>query len=372
MTLHEIAVAALLVLHGGLFAVLLTNLVYLRRTRVTADDWPRTEGWPTVSVLIPARNEESNLQRLLPSLAAQTYPHLEVVVVDDASEDGTWRVLQEALTAFEDAGHALRLVQGNGPPADWLGKPHALYQASRVASGSCYVFLDADSRLRHPDAVRDLVARFRSRSDGAAPVVMSGLPRYDDTGAAALLTGLVPFSILSALPLPLVPRTRSASIGALNGQCWMIEANAYHEHEPHQVHRDEILEDVQIGRTLKRRGLRLHFVDLSDVLAVRMYERFSDAWRGFRKNAYLLAGGRVATFVPLWVGYALTFVVAPWLSLSLLATIFALKGGCDLSQRLPLWLPLFAPASLLLASLLQFDSAVSHWTGRVAWKGRSL
>ncbi|MEM6783492.1 MAG: glycosyltransferase family 2 protein [Bacteroidota bacterium] len=369
-------VAVLGALHVGMALVLLANLAYLRRTRRPL---PRLVAAPSVSVLVPARNEENNLRRLLPTLAAQTYASVEVVVVDDASEDATWAVLEAHAAAFETAGHTLRPVRGEGPPTGWLGKPHALYQATRHATGEVFVFLDADTDLRDPEALQRLVARFASCEAASGPdaAAMSGLPHYRDRGGAALLTSLVPFSILSALPLALVPRTRAASVGALNGQVWAIRADAYRRLEPHATHRANILEDVEIGRTLKREGLRLHFVDLADCVAVRMYGTLAEAWRGFRKNAYLLAGGHPATFVPLWLLYAALFVVGPWLALALgvpwlLASSVALKGGCDLARRLPLWLPVVVPLVFVLANVLQSDSAVSHWTGRVAWKGRTV
>ncbi|MEL6771803.1 MAG: glycosyltransferase family 2 protein [Bacteroidota bacterium] len=373
----EVALAVLGAMHAGMALVLLVNLAYLRRTR-TPHPVP-DKALPAVSVLVPARNEENNLRRLLPSLAAQIYPHIEVIVVDDASDDATWDVLHEHASAFETAGHTLHPVRGDGPPAGWLGKPHALYQATRNATGEVFVFLDADTALLGSDALRRLVERFVSCETASGPdaTAMSGLPLYRDRGGAALLTSLVPFSILSALPLPLVPRTRAPSVGALNGQVWAIRSEAYLQHEPHATHRDDILEDVQIGRTLKREGLWLHFVDLADCVSVRMYGTLGEAWRGFRKNAYLLAGGRPATFAPLWLLYAALFVVGPWLAFAggvpwLLVSAVALKGGCDLARRLPLWLPVVAPLVFALANVLQLDSALSHWTGRVAWKGRSV
>ncbi|MEM8599590.1 MAG: glycosyltransferase [Bacteroidota bacterium] len=377
---HNVAFLAALAVHVAMVGVLAHNLVYLRQSRTgRGAKQRRASAPPAVTVLVPARNEDVNLRRLLPSLAAQRYPDLSVVVVDDASEDGTWDVLQAAVPAFADAGHTLHAIRGHGPPAGWLGKPHALYQATRHARGDLFVFLDADTDLLDPAALHRLVERFDTcaLASGADDTVMSGLPRYRDRRGAALLTSLVPFSILSALPLALVPRTSAPSVGALNGQVWAIRADAYRRLEPHATHRDDILEDVQIGRTVKREGLCLHFVDLADCVSVRMYGSLKEAWHGFRKNAYLLAGGHPVTFTPLWLCYALLFVIAPWTALAfgfpwLLVSLFVLKGTCDLARRLPAWLPGVVPLVFLLGSTIQFDSALSHWTGRVAWKGRQI
>ena len=372
-------VAVVLALHAGVLAVLGVNLVAFARGRArplpTPPDAARGGG-VAVSVLVPARNEEANLRRLLPSLLAQTGVAFEAVVVDDASEDGTWAVLEA------HADPRLRPVRGGGPPAGWLGKPHALYQAVRRASGDVFVFLDADAELRDPGALARLVGRWRA--NGGAGTALSGLPRYLDRGPAALLTSLVPFAILAALPVPLVPRTRSPGLSAVNGQVWVLGADDYRRLAPHEEVRGEVLEDVMIGRYLKRSGVRLHVEDLSGELAVRMYGSFAEAWAGFRKNAFLLAGGRPAPFAAFFALYALCWVVPSALALGAaaglappgaawpLATLVLVKWAVDRWGRFPLWVSALAPVTLALGAALQLDSALAHRRGRVAWKGRSV
>ena len=133
-----------------------------------------------------------------------------------------------------------------------------------------------------------------------------------------------------------------------------------------------------IGRYLKRQGLRLHFEDLGDDVAVRMYGSFGDAWRGFRKNAYLLAGGGPVAFALFFALYAVSWVAPAALAAATpagplpLATLYAIKGSIDRSGRLPLWVSALAPVALALGALLQLDSAVAHARGRVDWKGRRV
>ncbi len=345
------------VLHGILFAILLSNLFYLRRR--TAKE--AMAALPRISVLIPARNEEENLNRLLPSLFSQDYPDFEVIVYDDASEDGTALVL----AACQD--FRLCVLKGNGPPPGWVGKVNALYQATRPADGDLYFFLDADTQLLHPGALRSLVQRFLAMPENA---VMTGLPRF--RGGGLLLVSLVPGAILGQLPWLLVRRTRSPSLSALNGQCWMIGADVYHAHEPHLHVKNEILEDVQIGRYLKSRGHFPTLLDVQEDLVVWMYGSFGEAWRGFRKNAYLLSGGRLLPFLAFLALYVLAFVLAPIFSLVFLASLYLLKGVVDRRTGFPLWVTALVPLSYALGALLQLDSAVSHLRRRVAWKGRNV
>lgn len=352
--------ALLLAAHAALLALVAVNLAYLRRTR---RDRRAPAAWPRVSVLVPARNEEENLRRLLPTLLAQDYPALEVVVVDDASEDATWAVLEA------HADPRLRPLRGGGPPPGWLGKPHALHEAARHATGDLFVFLDADAALTDAGALRRLVERFTALGPGA---VLTGLPRYVGEPGGLLLTSLVPFAALTALPLPLVPRARSPWLSALNGQVWVIAAEAYRRHQPHRAVAAEVLEDVEIGRLLTRAGMRPSLRDLTGEVEVRMYRSFGGAWRGFRKNAYLVGGGRPLPFAAFWALYALLYVAAPFFGWPLLITLYVLKGLTDRGARLPLWVSVLAPAALAAGAVLALDSALAHATGRVAWKGRQV
>ncbi len=355
---------AVLVVHAGVGAVLAANLVAFARHRRRRPPATRAR----VSVLVPARNEEANLRVLLPSVLRQRGVAVELVVVDDASEDGTWAVLQA------HADDRLVPVRGSGPPAGWVGKVHALHQAAARATGDLFVFLDADAHLRDGDALARLAARWAD--NGGPGTALTGLPRYLDRGPAALLTSLVPFAVLAALPIPLVPRTSSPSISALNGQVWALGAADYRRLAPHAANRAEVLEDVMIGRTLKRRGVRLYFEDLSGEVGVRMYGSFGEAWAGFRKNAYLLAGGQPRPFAVFFAAYALSWVVPSALALRghglPLATLTAVKLGVDRWARFPLWVSALAPVTLALGAALQLDSAWAHARGRVAWKGRSV
>ena len=363
----------LLAVHAGVLALAMGNALWLRSRRGLRRPLASRVA---VTVLVPARNEEANLARLLPSLLRQRHEELEIVVVDDASEDGTWGVLEA------HADPRLKAVRGSGPPPGWVGKVHALYQAQKHATGDVFLFLDADSVLADDGAVGRLLSRYAANAPEAeatgpglsrAGAVMTGLPRYLDRFPTALLTSLVPFAVLAALPVPLVPRTRAPSIGALNGQVWMTGAETYRALRPHERLKDEVLEDVMIGRLAKREGLRLHFEDLQPELGVEMYGSLQEAWRGFRKNAFLLAGsGSWVGFAAFFAVYTLVWVVAPLLSLALLATTYTIKALIDRAMGLPLAVSLFGPLPLWLGAGLQLASARAHAKGAVDWKGREV
>jgi glycosyltransferase involved in cell wall biosynthesis len=344
-------------IYTTLSGVLAVNLLYLFRLRRR----PAVPFRDLVSVVIPARNEERNLERLLRSLLPQTGVAFEVIVYDDGSEDDTAGVVSR----FDDP--RIRLLRGTGPPPGWVGKVHALFQATRDARGGALLFLDADTVLSHPEALARIAGRFAALP---RPAVLTALPRF--RGAAGLLVSLVPYGLLTGLPLPLAARWGGRRMAALNGQCWMIGREDYLTHEPHRNHPDEVLEDVRIGRYLASRGVRPIFADLQGELEVWMYRDLGEAWRGFRKNAYLLLGGHPFPFAVLFGLFALTFIIGPLAWPAGLAWLMATKLVSDRFSGFRLWVSAAAPATFALWTLLLIDSAWSHARGQVEWKGRPV
>ncbi|HEX7071573.1 MAG TPA: glycosyltransferase family 2 protein [Rhodothermales bacterium] len=345
--------------HFLLIAILVVNLTELLRRRKSGES---TERLPSLSVLIPARNEAAHLRRLIPELLGQRYDGLEVIVYDDHSEDET----QSVLAQFADP--RLKTIVGGDIPDGWIGKVHALYRATREARGELYLFLDADVSLRHEYALRTLVGRYLTLPAG--PAVLTGLTHL--VGRGLLLVSLVPNAVLTTHPWPVLRRYRFRGGGALNGQCWLTSAEIYHRFEPHREFPAEVLEDVRIGRFLAAKGVIPHLVDVRDELRVRMYDSFAEAWRGFRKNAYLLMSGRPVGFIPLATLFFLAFVVGPILHPVFLCTVFLLKLATDRVARMPWWVTALTPVSVALAVVQQWDSAIHHWLGRVEWKGRRV
>jgi glycosyltransferase involved in cell wall biosynthesis len=124
---------------------------------------PSGEGsgeWPGVSVIVPARNEQSNLPRLLDSLTTQDYPHYEIIVVDDASTDDT------AACARHYAACGVRLIESAGPSDGWTGKNHACWLGADQSQYPWLLFIDADVTLE-PWAIRSVIAFAIEQHTGA-------------------------------------------------------------------------------------------------------------------------------------------------------------------------------------------------------------
>jgi dolichol-phosphate mannosyltransferase len=247
----------------------------------------------TVSVVVPARDEEARLPACLEALAAETDAY-EVVVVDDESADATAAIAGAA---------GVRLVHGKPLADGWAGKTWALQQGLDAASGEVVVFLDADTRVL-PGLLRALVARLAQETD-----LLSVAPRFTCRGGleralhASMLTTLVlrfgPTDVEGWQPSP----TRAVA----NGQCVACRADTLRAAGGWARVRGSLVEDVALARALRGDGWRVAFADASDLLDVRMYESARETWTGWGRS---LMGVGVTT--PAWLAadLALLWVAA--------------------------------------------------------------
>ena len=344
-------------LHVLLIVNVLLNWRFFVRQRTVSAAGPL----PRVSVLVPARNEEHNLPRLLASFATQDHPDAELLVYDDLSEDKTWEIIQ---SSTDPRVHG---IKGGPLPEGWVGKTNGCHQLSLRARGEVFLFIDADTEFQHPGALRRMCERFAARPPDTVHTGMTLL-----TGRGRVLVTMVGTLILTTIPWWLGRRVPFSVMSGLNGQCWMIDQKDYRTLEPHQHVRGEVLEDVKIGRYLHSKGLKPILDDVTTDLAVYMYVSFAEAWRGFRKNtADILGPNAVGSLLTLGL-YVALFLLAPILSLWLLGSLFVLKVISDRITRQPLTVSSLAPFSYLLTVFLALDSIWTRARGRIEWKGRTI
>jgi chlorobactene glucosyltransferase len=245
---------------------------------------PTPDGeWPMVSVIVPARNEERNLPRLLPTLLKQRYPHYEVIVVDDASTDGTRRILRE----WEGDSERLRVVNGEPLPDGWRGKPWAMCQGARAARGEWLLFTDADT---HHSAlsVSSSVAFALKKEVGLLTI----LPHAElGTAAERIIMPTAHMGIANLYPAYLVNDPKSKTAIA-NGQYILIGRDAYNEVGGIESVKDKIAEDLEFAEVVKRAGYRLFLADGRHLMSVRMYTNLAEIWEGWSKNVVLSFKGR--------------------------------------------------------------------------------
>lgn len=312
--LHAALLVSAAVCVLGLVFVLLNLALMPRLSRQPVE----AGATPRVSVVIPARNEEQDVEAAVRSHLSQDYPSLEIVVVEDRSTDATGRILERL--ARED--RRLRVLAGVEPPAGWLGKPHALSQGAAAATGEWILFADADVRYDRR-AVFEAMAYARAmRLD-----FLMLLPRIETRGFWENV--LMPYLLMAVFQAPafLANRRRPRWIAGGGGAGNLIRRSAYEAIGGHSALRDSVVDDVRLGYAVKAAGFGFGVVRAEDRVAVRMYRGFRQVFDGFTKNiAYVYNG---ATGLVLFAVTVVTLGAALLPGSVLLAALFGMKAAGD-------------------------------------------
>jgi len=271
-------------LYQGIIAICLTvfmvnlilNLRSLHKLGDEKEELP--EPLPLISILIPARDEESDIVPCLESLRRQDYPNYEILVLDDNSSDNTAAVVEQIAAADP----RVRLLRGKPLPQGWAGKPFACHQLAAQAKGSWLLFTDADT-IHAPAMLRSALAYAHNNR----LALLSGFPlQHAVSLSQRVVVPVMYFIILSWFPLWWLQGSRKPKPGLAIGQFLFFSTPDYREIGGHEAVKSRILEDVWLGFEIVRHGKRQATVDLSRVVACRMYEGLGDLWEGFTKWTY--------------------------------------------------------------------------------------
>ncbi|HEX3068624.1 MAG TPA: glycosyltransferase family 2 protein [Thermoanaerobaculia bacterium] len=246
--------------------------------RLKRDARPARE--PLVSIVIPARDEARVIERTVRAFLAQTYANFELIVVNDRSTDATGAILR----SIED--DRLVVIDGEEPPAGWLGKPWALHQGSRRASGEILLFVDADV-IYAPNALRAAVAAFEHRQ----PALLTLLPFFEMRGFGENASmPMLAMTCFSFLPTWLSNRTRGVALAIGGGTGNLVRRDAYDAAGGHEALKDSVVDDVGLARLIRRAGGLTTVVRGDDLISLRMYHGLREVIEGFTKNSFAVFG----------------------------------------------------------------------------------
>ncbi|MFQ5489677.1 MAG: glycosyltransferase [Phycisphaerae bacterium] len=264
----------------------------------------------SVCVVIPARNEATDLADCLRRVLDQDHGDLSVVVVDDRSEDETLSVAR----GIERTDARLRVEHIDDLPPGWMGKSHALWRATRSVEADWLLFVDVDCVLE-PGAIKTALAEAGRRN----VELLTLWPRQAPGGFWEHLT--IP---LCAAIIALwfgSPRVNDASrrLAFANGQFLLFDRRAYHRIGGHQAVQSAIIEDIPLAECAKRAGVPCWVASGRDLVAVRMYRGFRAVLNGWSRIyvGALRSGGKLGlSIVWLMLGSLLPYGVAVGLALS--------------------------------------------------------
>jgi len=356
-----LARAAFTAAQGGAAAVVLARLARGRRRRP-----PLSGGAPapagTISVVIPARDEEHRLAPCLAGLRADG-DATEILVVDDRSTDATAQVAR--------VGGA-RVVAGEELPEGWVGKAWALQQGLRAATGDVVVFLDADTRPR-AGLLRALAARLAGDAD-----IVTVSPRFECRTAGERL--LHP-SMAATIPYRVGPGDvegwqPAPGRAIANGQCLALGREAFLAFGGMVAVRGFMTDDIALARALRRAGWNLAMADATDVLDVRMYASARETWEGWGRS--LLAPDvnpplrRAEDLAVLWLAMALPLprvltgrgTPLDWLLVAVRLAMTAALARSYRPRGLPFWLSPLADVPTMARLTWSAIRPTRTWRGR--------
>ncbi|XCN73664.1 MAG: glycosyltransferase family 2 protein [Candidatus Electrothrix aestuarii] len=283
----------------------LRNMYLAHRRMVRLEDVTPLDGdtLPSISVIIPACNEEQEIEQALTSVLALDYPNLEIIVLDDRSTDATPQILDRMASQHD----RLRVIHITELPAGWLGKNHALHLGAAQAQGEYLLFTDADVHFA-PDTLRRAVARMQAQTLDhlclffrmSAPGSL--LPLLVADSLASLFSLLRPWLVSKPGPRFYV------GAGAFN----MIRKSFYHSFGGHHPIRLCPVDDVLLGRMVKISGGRCDCLLGGHFVSVDWYQTVGQMMRGLEKNTYALLDYRLSFFLATIVAVFSTQILPLW------------------------------------------------------------
>ena len=327
---------------------------------------------PSISLIFAARDEEEKLPAALATLAALDYPELEIIAVDDRSQDETGRILDEFA-----AGHPrFRAVHVSELPSGWLGKPHALQKAFEASGGEWLLFTDAD--VQFEASVLRLAIALAKQNNLDHLTLLSDVEMHG-FWEKTLITFFAFAFFLSSDPHRANNAKSRAYIGV--GAFQLLRRSVYKAIGTHRRLAMEVVDDMKLGKLVKQCGFRSGVAVAQDFVSVRWHSGARNVIRGVTKNFFAAFGYNAAFAAVAVTGMLLTNVV-PFISVfaghgwirifSAIAVVIALwmHAGVNVVSRVaPLYALTHPIGAVLFCYMVVRSVAVTLWQGGVTWRG---
>jgi glycosyltransferase involved in cell wall biosynthesis len=344
---------------------------------VTAPEWDRllgtSEKQPSVTVVVPARNEGASVEQCLRSLLSQDYSALDVCAVDDRSLDETGRIMDRLQ---QESPSKLRVIHIAELPAGWLGKTHAMWRGALESQSDWILFTDGDILFR-PDALRRTIAYGEaSRCDHLVIFPTMIMKSFGER----MMLGFFSFASVLLLRAWKVsdPKTKDfIGAGAFN----LIRRRAYEEVGTYQALRMEVIDDLMLGKAVKQHGFAQDCVVGPGLVSLRWADGALGVVRNLQKNMFSLLGFSWPLAVLAAFGATL-YHLGPWLGIIMAPGIAKLGFGIAIlsilllytrqSQmfRVSAWFFLTQPIASVMFVYTLLNSAISSVVhGGVLWRG---
>lgn len=320
---------SMLLLAIGIYTVATTFLNILYFKKMAKAEPIKRENPPLVSVIIPARNEEKSLPRLLDSMLKQSYENMEVLVINDQSTDKTWQIIEE----YSKKDKRIKgFCTDSGKQLSKHGKMNALLQLIPHANGDYLLATDADT-IHAENSIAHTVAMMEKHNLD----IMSGFPtQLNKSYRAGMNTSSMMFAN-TMLPHFLLYKLQIPSLAFAIGQYIIMRKDAYYEVGGYEKVTNRIVDDLGIIRLFVRNKKKYAFVNLSDDVACYMYETFSESFKGIERSITGVFPASYWVIPPLIVAVILLLAIA-WAPLIMLTILFFGIVNADLLAIFSGWL----------------------------------
>jgi len=347
-------------------------------TDISRPEWDRTAAQgksPRVSIIVPARNEEDDIEQTLLRLLALDYDNYEVVAVDDRSSDRTGEIIGR-LARSKDAHGILKVISIEALPSAWVGKAHAMWTAAQQATGDWLLFTDADVQFK-PDSVRRAIAY--AEAERADHVVLFPRMIMKQPGEKMVTAFFLTLFVFGHRPWKVAnPRTRDhMGVGAFN----LIRRRVYESIGTYQALRMEILDDMKLGKVVKNAGYAQRNVFGADLISIRWAKSAMGMVNNLTKNFYAVMSFQWPRALASCVGLAFlnllpffgALLAHGWARLPYaiaLASMFSIYAGMSKQSDVPPYYFVLHPVSTILFVYTMLRSMiVTLGRGGVEWRG---
>jgi glycosyltransferase involved in cell wall biosynthesis len=355
------------IFHGLRVAYGALRLPSINEVAPAADD-----DCPSMSLIFAARDEEEKLPEALGTLVAIDYPTLEIIAVDDRSQDATGRILDD----FARAHGRLLVIHVDSLPSGWLGKPQGLYRGYERSTGEWLLFTDADVCFA-PEALRRAVSLAKQRDVDHltlfCDVEMTGF--WDKV----LLTFFGMAFHLAMDPYRVSNPNSRAYVGV--GAFQLVKRSAYEAVGTHRRLAMEVVDDIKLGKIIKQAGFRSCAAFAPSLVTVQWHSGLGNLIKGVTKNFFASAGYSVP-FVLASVVAVLLMNVAPFVAVFIAhgwirvfagaaaAIAVGFHAGVNVFLGVsPLYALTHPIGAILFVYMLVRSTAVTLWHGGVTWRG---
>ncbi|WP_153730982.1 glycosyltransferase [Sporosarcina obsidiansis] len=355
------------------FGLLCGVLVFWKVPVIQASGRPSS----SVSIIVPARNEERRIRPLLESILHQRDVSYELIVVDDGSTDGTIELVQTfGATVLSNE----QLEEG------WVGKSAACWAGALAAENELLLFMDADTVFTDLDSLANYVAAFESMDSCG---ILSLQPDHYAEKWYEQIALLFPLIVMAGMNVFTVFGHRLKSGGSF-GPCLLCSKEQYEEVGGHAAVRGAVMDDLALGKAFQEQDLPVHCFSGRGIAWLRMYpEGLSHMIQGYSKS---MATGSAAThpmvmgLIYLWMSGGLVvpglLVVSAWEDSFLWLWVFVILYAIYMAEliiasrrvgRFKWWIfPIYPLLLFVFISIFLYSLYLSKRRGSVQWKGRDI